>query len=118
MAEVRGRRAAADVTSQSRSSDGVRGDETRLNGAQSQVGRDTTEVKDEIARVGSAFSGAEDMQSQNSANGLTMKQNLSGIENDLMTEVVVRLIAQQVVYQAALAATTRAMTPSLADFLR
>jgi flagellar hook-associated protein 3 FlgL len=58
------------------------------------------------------------MQSQNTSNGLTMKQNLSGIENTDVTEVLVRLVAQQVAFEAALAATARAITPSLTEFLR
>jgi flagellar hook-associated protein 3 FlgL len=80
-----------------------------LNSAQGEMGRETT--------VGSAFSGAESTQSQNTASGLTMKQSLSGIGNDHVTRVV-SLVAQQVAFQAALAATARAMTPSLTDFLR
>jgi flagellar hook-associated protein 3 FlgL len=47
-----------------------------------------------------------------------MKQNLSGIENTDVTEVLVRLVAQQVAFEAALAATARAITPSLTEFLR
>jgi flagellar hook-associated protein 3 FlgL len=47
-----------------------------------------------------------------------MKQNLSSIEDADVAEVMVKLQAQQVAYQAALAATARAITPSLTDFLR
>jgi len=47
-----------------------------------------------------------------------MKQNLSSIEDADVAEVMVQLQAQQVAYQAALAATAKAITPSLTDFLR
>jgi flagellar hook-associated protein 3 FlgL len=48
-----------------------------------------------------------------------MKQDLPGIEDAVaVAEVLVKLEAQQVAYEAALAATARAITPSLTDFLR
>jgi flagellar hook-associated protein 3 FlgL len=81
------------------------------------MGTDTKKAGSQAARVGSPFSGADSKQSQNTASGLTMKQNLTGIEKDHITEVV-HLVARQVAYEAALAATARAMTPSLMDFLR
>ena len=58
------------------------------------------------------------MQSQNTSNGLTMKQNLSSIEDADIAQVMVQLQSQQVAYQAALAATARAIQPSLTDFLK
>jgi len=110
-------RAPISATTVSRNADRVRNDAECLNSARGRVGRDTAEAEVRIAPVGSAFSGAESIQSQNTASGLTMKQHLSDIENDHVIEVV-RLVAQQVAFQAALAATARAMTPSLTDFLR
>ena len=47
-----------------------------------------------------------------------MKQNLSSIEDADIAQVMVQLQAQQVAYQAALAATARAIQPSLTDFLK
>jgi hypothetical protein len=47
-----------------------------------------------------------------------MKQNLSGIDEVEEAEVLVRLAAQQIAYQAAIAVTTRTLTPSLTEFLR
>jgi flagellar hook-associated protein 3 FlgL len=68
--------------------------------------------------VGARYKRVEDMKSQNTASNLTMKQNLSGIEDVDLAEVMVKLQAQQVAYQAALTATAKAIQPSLADFLR
>jgi len=83
-----------------------------------EVGTYPAKVEHEIASVGSAFFGAQSMQTQNLANGLTMKQDLSGVEDEAVAEVLMKLEAQQVAYEAALAATARAITPSLTDFLR
>ena len=58
------------------------------------------------------------MKSQNSSDSLTMKQNLSNVEDADLAEVMMNLQTQQVAYQAALQATARAIQPSLADFLR
>jgi flagellar hook-associated protein 3 FlgL len=117
MAYEGGLRAQCGVPTPSGGSEATGSDADCLNSARAEVGREMTQAKSHVTPVGSAFSGAEPMQSQNTASGLTMKQDLSGIENDHVTEVV-RLVTQQVAYQAALAATDRAMTPSLTDFLR
>ena len=105
-------------TTLSQISNAVRTDPTQLNALQAQLGTQTTQVQGQLALVGSQFSRVQNMQSQNTSNGLTMKQNLSSIEDADVAEVMVKLQAQQVAYQAALAATARAITPSLTDFLR
>jgi flagellar hook-associated protein 3 FlgL len=58
------------------------------------------------------------MQSQSPSDGLTMKQNMSGIDEVDVAEVLVTLAAEQIAYQAALAVTARTITPSLTEFLR
>ena len=58
------------------------------------------------------------MQSQNPSIGLTMKQSLSSIEEADVVEVMVKLQAERAAYEAALAATDRAIAPSLTEFLR
>jgi flagellar hook-associated protein 3 FlgL len=93
-------------------------DPTQLGTLQTQLGAQTTQVQNELAQVGSRFLRVQTMQSQNSSDGLTMKQNLSSIEDADVAQVMVQLQAQQVAYQAALAATARAIQPSLADFLK
>jgi flagellar hook-associated protein 3 FlgL len=105
-------------TTLSQISNAVRNDPTQLNTLQAQLGTQTTQVQGQLALVGSQFSRVQSMQSQNTSNGLTMKQNLSSIEDADVAEVMVKLQAQQVAYQAALAATAKAITPSLTDFLR
>ena len=68
--------------------------------------------------VGSRFKRVEDMKTQNTADSLTMRTSLTGIEDIDLAEILTKLNAQQVAYEAALTATAKAITPSLVDFLR
>ena len=77
---------------------------------------DTVEISQGV--VGSRFKRVEDMKTQNTADSLTMRTSLTGIEDIDLAEILVSLNAQQVAYQAALTATAKAITPSLVDFLR
>ena len=78
----------------------------------------TQTIQTELGEVGARFKRVDDMKSQNTSDGLTMKQNLSSIEDVDLAQVMVSLEAQRVAYQAALQATAKAIQPSLADFLR
>ena len=99
-------------------SQAVQNDPSQLNTLQTTLGTQTNQVQTQLAQVGSQFLRVQNMQSQNTSNGLTMKQNLSSIEDADIAEVMVNLQAQQVAYQAALQATARAIQPSLTDFLK
>jgi flagellar hook-associated protein 3 FlgL len=105
-------------TTLSQISNAVRTDPTQLTALQAQLGTRTTQVQSQLAQVGSQFLRVQNMQSQNTSNGLTMKQNLSSIEDADLAQVMVQLQTQQVAYQAALSATARAIQPSLTDFLK
>jgi flagellar hook-associated protein 3 FlgL len=78
----------------------------------------TNNVQQGLAEVGARFTRVDSMKSQNSADALTMKKNLSNIEDVDLAKVMMDLQVQQVAYQAALSATARAIQPSLSDFLR
>jgi flagellar hook-associated protein 3 FlgL len=99
-------------------SNAVRTDPTQLGALQTQLGTQTTQVQNQLALVGSQYLRVQTMQSQNTSDGLTMKQNLSSIEDADVAQVMVQLQAQQVAYQAALSATAQAITPTLTDFLK
>jgi flagellar hook-associated protein 3 FlgL len=99
-------------------SQAVQNDPTQLTTLQTTLSSQTTQVQTSLAQVGSQFLRVQNMQSQNTSNGLTMKQNLSSIEDADIAEVMVNLQAQQVAYQAALEATAKAIQPSLTDFLK
>jgi flagellar hook-associated protein 3 FlgL len=78
----------------------------------------TNNVQQGLAEVGARFTRVDSMKSQNSSDALTMKKNLSNIEDVDLAKVMMDLQVQQVAYQAALSATARAIQPSLSDFLR
>ena len=99
-------------------SQAVQNDPTQLTTLQTTLSTQTNQVQTSLAQVGSQFLRVQNMQSQNTSNGLTMKQNLSSIEDADIAEVMVNLQAQQVAYQAALEATAKAIQPSLTDFLK
>jgi flagellar hook-associated protein 3 FlgL len=99
-------------------SNAVLTDPSQLTGLQTTLETRTTQVQGQLAQVGSQFLRVQNMQSQNTSSGLTMKQNLSSIEDADIAQVMVQLQAQQVAYQAALSATARAIQPSLTDFLK
>jgi flagellar hook-associated protein 3 FlgL len=99
-------------------SQAVQTDPSQLSGLQATLGTQTTQVQGQLAQVGSQFSRVQTMQSQNTSDGLTMKKNLSSIEDADIAQVLVQLQAQQVAYQAALSATAQAIQPSLAAFLK
>jgi len=93
-------------------------DPSQLSSLQATLTGQTTQVQSQLSLVGSQFSRVQAMQSQNTSDGLTMKQNLSSIEDADIAQVMVQLQAQQVAYQAALQATAQAIQPSLAAFLK
>ncbi len=105
-------------TTLSQISQAVQSNPSQLSGLQTTLSTQTSQVQNQLAQVGSQFLRVQNMQSQNTSNGLTMKQNLSSIEDADIAQVMVNLQAQQVAYQAALEATAKAIQPSLTDFLK
>ena len=99
-------------------SDAIKNDPTQLGTLQANFQGETTNVQNQLAEVGARFQRVSTLQSQNTADNLTMKQNLSNIEDADIAQVMVQLQAQQVAYQAALEATAKAIQPTLADFLK
>ncbi len=69
------------------------------------------EVGTRAKRVDAATQTAADVE-------LRLKSSLSDVENADLPKVIVDLKMQETAYQAALAATSRVMQPSLLDFLR
>ena len=69
-------------------------------------------------RSDAIYARVDNIKSQNTTDATTMKQNLSNIEDADMAQVMMNLQAQETTYQAALAATAKAIQPSLADFLQ
>ena len=73
-----------------------------------------TEVASIGARHGQVIAATSDLKSQE----LTVKSQLSGIEDIDLAEVILELQMQEVAYQGALGAASKVLQPSLMDFLR
>lgn len=94
------------------------GDMTALRGNLGALDAAMTRIQGRLAGVGAAYNRVEQMQKSADDRVLMLKTSLSGIENIDLPATIVELQMQQVANQAALAATERVITPSLADFLR
>jgi hypothetical protein len=66
----------------------------------------------------SQFPAVRAVQSQSTADCLTMKQGLATIEDAHLAQVMVQTQSGRVVSEVALSANARAIQPSLADFLK
>jgi flagellin-like hook-associated protein FlgL len=71
-----------------------------------------------VANIGSRGTRIEGLQQINFDRGLALKSQLATTEDIDMPETIMRLQMVQVGYQAALAATSKAIQPSLLDYLR
>lgn len=96
----------------------IRTDPAQLDTLVADLDTRTTTIQGALSTVGARYKRVETMKDRNSADALTMKQNLSNVEDADMAQTMVELQMQEVAYQAALAATSRAIQPSLVDFLR
>jgi flagellar hook-associated protein 3 FlgL len=96
----------------------VRSDPSQLDTLVADFDTRTRLVQSHLAEVGSRYRRVETMKDRNTADALTMRQNLSNVEDTDMAQAVMELQLQEVAYQAALQATARAIQPSLVAFLR
>jgi flagellar hook-associated protein 3 FlgL len=94
------------------------GNTTQLSTLQTTFNSQTQNVETQLAAVGSREQRVQSLQTQNSSNDVTMKQNLSTLQDADVAQVMMQLQTQEVAYQAALQATAKAITPTLADFLQ
>lgn len=95
---------AGDTAGVTTAIDRLTADSARITDVQSSVGARSN-------RVDQAQKAAGDLE-------LSLTSSLSEIENTDLPKATVDLQLQEVAYQAALAATSRVMQPSLLDFLR
>ncbi len=94
------------------------GNTAQLQTLQTTFNSQNQNVETQLAAVGSAEQRVQSLQTQNSSNDVTMKQNLSTLTDADVAQVMMQLQTQEVAYQAALEATAKAITPTLADFLQ
>jgi flagellar hook-associated protein 3 FlgL len=96
----------------------LRTDPTQIDAAVADLDTATQRVLGELADVGARARRVEDMKSRNALTTDGLKSSLSEVEDVDITKALIDLNVQQTAYQAALAATARAIQPSLVDFLR
>ncbi|WP_127126499.1 flagellar hook-associated protein FlgL [Georgenia sp. SYP-B2076] len=72
----------------------------------------------EIATSGTRYKQVLEAQDTIEGRALTLKTQLTAVEDVDLAETIVELQMQEVAYQSALSATSRALQPSLLDFLR
>ncbi|RLV48795.1 flagellar hook-associated protein 3 [Nocardioides mangrovicus] len=94
------------------------GDQSAIASASATLSTDIARVTASRAEAGSRYSQIEQAQSTASTQQVSLKSSLSSVEDVDMASAVVNLQIQQTAYQAALTATSRVMSPSLADFLK
>jgi flagellar hook-associated protein 3 FlgL len=78
----------------------------------------TRTIQNKLAEVGARYNRVEQMQKAADDRVVTLTNSLSAVEDIDLPKTIVELQMQQMAYQAALGATQRIITPSLADFLR
>ncbi|MFC4062581.1 flagellar hook-associated protein FlgL [Planomonospora corallina] len=75
-------------------------------------------MQTEVADVGARYNRVTQMRDTADARILSLKTQLSDIEDIDLPKTITELTLQQTAYQAALAATARVVQPSLVDFLK
>jgi flagellar hook-associated protein 3 FlgL len=75
-------------------------------------------LQTQVSDVGARYNRLAQMRQTAEDRILTLRTQLSEVEDVDMAETIMRLKVQETAYQAALGATARAVQPSLMDFLR
>lgn len=77
-----------------------------------------TGVLTAAATIGARTNQMEAMQQANTSRALTLKTDISAVEDVDLAETIVNLQAQEVAYRAALGAAGKVLQPTLLDYLR
>lgn len=83
-----------------------------------QIDGFSTNIRAELASVGSRQRTVENSAVRLSDAGLNLTAQVSGIEDIDLAQVILQLQSQSVAYEASLGAASKALTPSLMEFLR
>jgi flagellar hook-associated protein 3 FlgL len=105
--------ALADISTAMRA-----GDQAGLTAGLGSLDVAMRRIQGKVAEVGAGYNRLEQMQTSADDRVISLKTALSNIEDVDLPATIVELNLAQVAQQAALAATQRVITPSLADFLR
>jgi flagellar hook-associated protein 3 FlgL len=98
--------------------DHLRNDPTQLTADLGRLDAATARINTAVADIGARYGRVLKVRQTAEDRIITLGSALSNIENIDLPKTVVELKMQEVSYQAALAATAKAIQPSLLDFLR
>jgi flagellar hook-associated protein 3 FlgL len=98
--------------------DHLRLDPTQLDGDVSAIDARMLDLKTGLAQVGARYHQVETMRDRTEGARLDAQNALAEVESVDLPKAITELKLQEVAYQAALAATSRVIQPSLVDFLR
>lgn len=103
----------ADLANQVRS-----GTSNAIDTAVDTLDTRTTTVKSRLADIGARTNRVDAMRDRNSADSISLRSNLSAVEDIDLPKALMEMQMQQVAYQAALQTTAKVIQPSLVEFLR
>jgi len=94
------------------------GDGTAVSGLVGTLQSDLTRVSAAMAKEGAAYNQISGASDSAGATTLALQKTQSDVADVDIAEATINVATQQTAYQAALAATSKTMQPSLLDFLR
>lgn len=98
--------------------DHLRNDPSQLGGDIAALDQRSVEVQTGLAQVGARYHQVEVMRDRTEGARIEAQNALAEVESVDLPKAITELNMQEVAYQAALAATSRVIQPSLLDFLR
>jgi flagellar hook-associated protein 3 FlgL len=98
--------------------DASTGDPTKLAGHLARLDAVMQKMTTAVADIGARAARVERAEEMNFDRSLGLEQSLGETENIDLPNTIMRLNMQQVGYEAALAATAKAISPTLMDYLR
>jgi flagellar hook-associated protein 3 FlgL len=99
-------------------SDALRTDPTSLRTDLGRLDTAMQTMRSQLSDVGARYNRLSQMRQTTEDRLLTLRTQLSDVEDIDLPETIMQLQLQEVAYQAALGATGRAVQPSLMDYLR
>jgi flagellar hook-associated protein 3 FlgL len=97
----------------------VRGGNTNsIDAAVVAIDTRTSTVQARLAEVGARTRRIETMKDRNDSGAISLKQELSSVEDIDLPKALIEAQLRQVAYQAALQTTAKVIQPTLVDFLR
>jgi len=96
----------------------IRSGDTDMSAGIDAVDARISAMLEQVASVGARHAQVLSAKDVLAARSVTLTQQLSGIEDVDLAEVILEVQAQEVAYRGALGAAAKVLQPSLLDFLR